>query len=121
MTRGPLGGVALMGSSREGSGAAAAVAAAAAAAVAAAAAAAVAAAAAAAAAAVPVYTDGGELHYFCEGRGGGGDRGGLAAGLLRLFRSCRQDGSRVRILPGRQTVSSTVCFFSYFKNYFSTV
>lgn len=27
---------------------------------------------------MPVYTDGGKLHYFCEGRGGGGERGGLA-------------------------------------------
>ena len=26
----------------------------------------------------PVYTDGGKLHYFCEGRGGGGEGGGLA-------------------------------------------
>lgn len=26
----------------------------------------------------PVDTDGGELHYFCEGRGGGGEGGGLA-------------------------------------------
>lgn len=26
----------------------------------------------------PVYTDGGKLHYFCEGRGGGVEEGGLA-------------------------------------------
>lgn len=26
----------------------------------------------------PVYTDGGRLHYFCEGRGGGGEAGRLA-------------------------------------------
>lgn len=25
----------------------------------------------------PVYTDGGKLHYFWEGRGGGGEGGGL--------------------------------------------
>lgn len=57
-------------------------------------------AAAVAAVVVPVYTDGGGLHYFCEGREGGGAGGGLAAGLLRLFRSWRQNSDRVRILSG---------------------
>lgn len=77
MTRGPPNRVALVGNRSEESGTAA----------------------------VPVYTDGGGLHYFCEGRGGGGDGGGLAAGLLRLFRSWRQDGDRVRTLPGGVTLS----------------
>lgn len=78
MTRGPLSRVSLMGSRSEERGAAA-----------------------VAAVVAPVYTDGGGLHYFCEGREGGGAGGGPAAGLLRLFKSWRQDSDQVRILPGR--------------------
>lgn len=64
MTRGPLSRVATTGSRSEESGAAA-----------------------VAEVVAPVFTDGGRLHYFCEGRERGGAGGGLAAGLLRLFRS----------------------------------
>lgn len=54
----------------------------------------------------PVYTDGGKLHYFCEGRGGGGEGGGLAEFTEVVYKLGGRERS-VRTLPVCYTSSGS--------------